>query len=121
MKEEHKRTKFYYKQKFYEISDYDKNYSDFYFLKDYPWNYEKEFRIVIIDKENRNFDKLLLPIPKTIAKNMTLKVGKNFLPENYDLPMSKSKIKYSSLKIEMNLLERHKDEVLNYIKQEQYK
>lgn len=116
-KQEHKKTKFYYRQEFYEISDYDDACNDYYFIKDYEWNYEKEFRIVITDREDRYFDKIFLPIPQTIAKNMKLKTGKSFKCEDYELPMSESKIKLSSLNLEMNLLDRCKDEVLAYIEE----
>lgn len=113
-KYEHDKTKFYYKQKFYEITDFDKDCNNFYFLKEYAWNYEKEFRIVIIDKENRNFNNILLPIPQNLAKQLKLKVGTTFSYQSYKLPMEESKIQRSTLKIEMDLLERFKDEILDY-------
>ena len=115
-KYEQDKTKFYYKQKFYEITDFDKDCNNFYFLKEYAWNYEKEFRIVIIDKENRNFNNILLPIPPNLAKQLKLKVGTTFSYQSYKLPMEESKIQRSTLKIEMDLLERFEDEVLNHLK-----
>lgn len=114
VKYERNKTEFYYKQKFYEITDFDTNCNNFYFLKEYAWNYEKEFRIVIIDKENRNFDNILLPIPKNLAKQLKLKVGTTFAHQSYKLPMEGSKIKRSTLKIKMDLLKRFKDEILDY-------
>lgn len=117
-KHEYDKTKFFYKQRFYEIKDFSDECKNCYFIKDYPWNYEKEFRIVIIDKENRGFEKLFLPIPKSLAKQMKLKVGQKFSTQKCELPMSANKIKQSELRIDMNLLERHKDEVLDYIESE---
>lgn len=116
VKYERNKTKFYYNEHFYEISDFDRSCNDFYFLKAYPWNYEKEFRIVVTDKEKRNFDSLSLPIPKEIAKQMKLKKEKKSKITQYSFPMSQSKIRESELDIKMDLLERHKDEVIDYIK-----
>ncbi len=118
IKKERNTTKFYYKGKFYEISNFEEfveQHNDCYFIKEYPWNYEKEFRIVIIDKQKRNFDRILLPFPEEIAKQMKLKTGKNCVADYAKLPISKKQSSKSTLNIKMNLLKKNKYEVLAYI------
>lgn len=110
------KVKVNFKGKFYEVKDFDERRSGCYFIKDYVWNYEKEFRIIIIDKQNRKLDYILLPIPEGIVKQIKIKTGKNSDIEEEKLPISKNKIEKSKLKIAINLLKRNKDEILNYIK-----
>lgn len=115
-KVEKNKTKFYFKRNFYEVADFDEQRNDCYFIKDYVWNYEKEFRIVIIDKQNRNFDNILLPIPEKVAKKMKLKIGENHNMQPRKLPIKEEEIEKSKLKIAMDLLNRNKDEVFDYVR-----
>lgn len=116
VKKEREKTKFYLRREFYEITDFDRKCNDYYFLKNYVWNYEKEFRIVITDVANRGYDEILLPIPAEIARQMKLVVKQKSLIDNKTLPMDKDKIKESALGSEIDLLGRNRDEVLEYAK-----
>lgn len=47
-----------------------------YFIKDYPWEYEKEFRIVLINKTGRHIEKIKIDLPENFRrlKNRKLKI-----------------------------------------------
>lgn len=120
-KTERGKTKFNFKGVFLEVFGFDDRRNDCYFIKDYVWNYEKEFRIVIEDKLKREFDKLFLPIPEQIAKEMKLKKGKKCDISDVNLPMSSNKIKDSDLKIDIDLIARNEDEILSWLDDEKSK
>jgi hypothetical protein len=89
---------------------------DNYFIKDYPWNYENEFRIIFIFKKQPAdriavyFDKnkLRQGLSVTLAPNTS-----NFEEEKLVLSekcgIKSDKIKKSELDINMNLLSRNRD------------
>lgn len=54
-----------YRGVWYDINDWKSFIDGNYFVKDYPWHYEKEFRIVIKNKTQTKCDKLIVQLPIT--------------------------------------------------------
>ena len=71
------KTRFYYKGNWYSLDDCEaelfkgKNY----FIKDYPWEYEKEFRIVFINNTDVEYEKLRVPIPKEVYFKLKIRLA----------------------------------------------
>ncbi len=110
-----------FKRKWYNIIDYEHFEDKNYFIKDYPWEYEKEFRIVFKNKTNNHFNRIAIEIPEDILKKLKL----SYAPEvdfSEDIMSQKGFKKYlgekiarSSLAINMNLLSRNKDDIVGNI------
>ena len=124
--------------KFWNVKDAEHFFANNYFIKDYPWEYEKEFRLVFINKTGRKIDKIKIESPEILRNNDKKIVKVKLAPEisnsvakesdgdefkncsdrldkiakknRYQLNVSKSE-----LKINMNLLERSKDYINDYI------
>lgn len=108
------------------------------FIKDYPWEYEKEFRLAFINKTVRKIDKIKTDTPEAFRASKNRKLKIRMAPEisnsvdaasgesefeicsgelvevaeknSYQISVSKSK-----LKINMDLLGRSKNDVNEYI------
>lgn len=123
-------TKVMFKSKWYSLKDPENFESNNFFIKSYPWEYEKEFRIIIRNKTNQKYDKLVLNISEVYEK-IKIKLApelsndqflellfshglKGFL-KFFDRTLQKSK-----LSINMNLCERNFKVFLNYIKEDRY-
>lgn len=117
-------SKVMYKRKWYSLKDPEKFNRDNYFIKLYPWEYEKEFRIVIRNTTNQVYDQLVLDIEPIIEK-LKIKLApeikvphfKKMIPEltGFTNQYAKKTLP-SSLKINMNLFERNIEGYLDYIK-----
>ena len=118
-----KNNKIFYKSKWYSLDDPEEFAKDNYFIKSYPWEYEREFRMVFHNKTTKKYDYLKLNVGSVIDK---LKI--QFAPEittaESTLLLSKnigfqkipsSKIKHSSLGIKMDLCKRNFSSFLDYI------
>lgn len=112
-----------YKRKWYSISDPDAFEEKNYFLKSYPWEYEKEFRIVIKNKTKIKYDKLVIDI-SSVFSNLKVKLAPEISSETFlNLLPSLSgfsdyfakKVMYSGLGINMNLCKRNFESFLEYI------
>lgn len=53
------------------------------FIKEYEWNYEKEFRIVIAVHNTKIYDKVVMKIPDDVIKNMVFMVGPQINDEKF--------------------------------------
>lgn len=113
-----------YKNEFFTVDDIETFEKNNYFIKDYPWEYEKEFRIVIINKTDRTYDRLKIDIPIECFKTLKIRVAPEvgdtelteFIKENkgFQEYLQTSVLK-SSLKINMSLLKRNVEEFIKYI------
>ena len=58
-------SEIFYRNKWYRLTkdDYKEFENDNFFIKDYPWEYEREFRILIKNKTGKNHDRLAIKIP----------------------------------------------------------
>lgn len=114
-----------YKRKWYQLSDLENDFEKGNcFIKDYPWEYEKEFRIIFKNKTRFVFEHIEIEIPKEYWEKLTvrfapewdsreLKKLRNTQPGFMEL--QEDKIKYSSINIKMSLLERNKQEINRFI------
>lgn len=113
-----------YKNKEYKIIDFsDKN--DFvhnYFIKNYDWNYEKEFRIIVKMKKEVP-EKIAIEIPKNKngVVDCSIITGPNKNDENNCkniseiLNISENNVSHHTLHMKMNLLEKNKKSIINNI------
>lgn len=116
-------SKVMFKRKWYSLTDPDRFEKDNYFIKSYPWEYEKEFRIVIHNKTKIPYDKLVINI-EDIYKKLKIKLAPEISNDlsNYLLPelnvltsLSLKSVHKSNLGINMNLCKRNFDCFLDYI------
>jgi hypothetical protein len=116
-------SKVMFKRKWYSLTDPDMFEKDNYFIKSYPWEYEKEFRIVIHNKTKIPYDKLVINI-EDIYKKLKIKLApeifndlsNDLLPELDVLTsLSLKSVHKSNLGINMNLCKRNFDCFLDYI------
>lgn len=101
--------------------------SNNFFVKDYPWEYEREFRIVIklTNVDNALLDikdlRIAVKIPDEIYKDIKIKTAPEFDNRSALLEQEGFKkwaiesLEESSLKISMNLLTRNKDDISNLL------
>ncbi len=113
-----------YKNKWYALKNPEEFHSENYFVKSYPWEYEKEFRIVFINKSGNKLDRVKVLIPDFLIRELKIRVA----PEISDDELRKilpslngfqdflmSKLEKSGLKINMNLCKRNFDSFVSYI------
>lgn len=91
---------------------------DRFFIKNYEWEYENEYRIVfkMLKPLPKYSDKIAVPIDE-VKSRISLTVGPEFSPNSTDLSDAiiqkfGDRIKYSNLKIKMNMLSRNKESFL---------
>lgn len=113
-------------RKWYRIdkADMNKFCRDNYFVKDYPWEYEKEFRIVINTKEP--CDRVEIFLPENILPKLKIKFAPEIKREklwdqikDYEgfRRYYESRFLYSSLNVEMSLINRNLSEFGYYLEQ----
>ena len=113
----------FYKNKWYTLKDPYYFEAENYFLKAYPWEYEKEFRIVFVNKTKIEFKRLIVFIPNSIRQSMKLRLAPeitlNELQKNKELhyvgkePLQN--LMHSELNINMNLLKRNRKSLSEYL------
>lgn len=100
------------------------------FCKDYPWEYENEYRILIRLKEhNKNrFSKIWIDIsdviddigiysgPNLSKEELRSITASNFKTLNTIILNSPNRVSLSSIKADMNIMENHKESVFEYFK-----
>lgn len=100
-----------------------KKYKNFYFIKDYSWRYENEFRIVFKNKGESEYDKLFVPLPESIVSRLKILFGPgcgaaNQGKEETALGKIVKSVSRSKVGADMQLIKRNFDEILDYIKTE---
>ncbi len=119
------KNKIKYKNKWYEITEgadvfENKNY----FVKDYPWEYEKEFRIIIENKSKKPYNHLKINIPDDVYENLKIRLAPELSEDEinevlhkdgFEELLSKKLIK-SDLQISMGILNKNKKELQTYLK-----
>ena len=117
----------YYRSKWYEMDDSecDSFNKDNYFLKSYPWEYEKEFRIVIKTKsEEMNGKPVYIRLPESYIANMRLRFAPEIKKVDRDMERRFTGLKkipednttYSKLNIRMNLMKNAKEVIFEDMK-----
>ncbi len=108
-----------FKRKWYSIeNDYKVFERDNYFIKDYPWEYEKEFRIIFKNNTGKHFDRIAVKISENILKDLKLSCAPEVdLLEDitslkgFQKHLSRQ-IMRSTLSIKMNLMKRNKQDIV---------
>lgn len=92
-----------------------------FFIKDYPWEYEHEFRIVIKNNTKKTFDRVAILIPDNIIKKLKLmsaperKFDDELKHKLVSLGIKEENIEASKLRINMSLLKNNKDDIVSNI------
>ena len=115
-----------YKRQWYSLNDPDSFTDGNYYIKSYPWEYEKEFRIVIHNKTSMKYKKLVVDITPIydkikikLAPELTKTAFKELLPSVDGFMEFLSTVpKTSELKIQMNLCKRNYNGFLDYIRRD---
>lgn len=124
----------FYRKKWYSLSsgtntlDMKAFESNNFFVKDYPWEYEKEFRVIIkvkgegkeiIDKIGESKAKIAIKIPDKIYRDIKIRTAPEFGNVSDPLELqgfkkwAKKKLEISSLGISMDLIGRNKKDINN--------
>lgn len=115
-----------FKNKWYEVRDVSAFEKDNYFIKNYPWEYEKEFRLIFINHTGTTYKRLIVTIPDSVHEKIKLRLAPelkfNDLKKNKELKyirrIPESALVYSNLKIRMNLFSRNKESLTEYLSEE---
>lgn len=119
-------TEVKYRNKWYTIEDSAGFVKENYFVKSYPWEYEREFRILIILHDTCNGERLVLKLPEKVQNNLKIKLAPEITPEKIKemLPELKGiseylmdKLNHSKLIINMKLCERNFNSFVSYIRE----
>ena len=113
-----------FKRNWYSLSDPENFEKDNYFIKSYPWEYEKEFRIVIHNKTGTPHDKLVIDIDSIYSKiklklapELSNQILNNMLPNLPGFASFLSNVPLqSNLSINMNLCKRNFEEFVDFLK-----
>ena len=102
----------FYRNKWYRIKDDREDFfDDNYFVKEYPWHYEEEFRIVLINRTDTPYCQFAIPFPDGIIDQCRLILG----PEIREHPLPKARVENSKLNIRMNLYLRNQEDISNFV------
>lgn len=74
-------VKINYRNVFVYVKEADEFFDKNYFIKDYPWEYEKEFRLVFINKTGKKIYKIKIEIPeefRTKPKKIKIRLAPEF-------------------------------------------
>lgn len=111
------KKRIFYKNNWYLLTDNKPFINNF--IKNYPWNYEKEFRIIFITK--KDVEELYLDISQFIPKFKVI-IGPEMRNENEKKKIVKflkdkqiSKIKCSEIDVNMGLLNRNFNNFIDYL------
>ena len=115
-----------YRNKWYVVDDIRSFERDNYFLKAYPWEYEKEFRIIFINQTDTQYDALFIDIPEEICSGIKVKLAPELNKEKFQQIKEMKCIgkdpryepQYSNLSINMNLFHRNRKSLPDYLKSE---
>ena len=119
---QHEPENIFYRNKWYAVDDISAFQKGNYFIKYYPWEYEREFRLVFHTK--KPYDAIYVEIPKEVNNAAKVRLA----PELKKKQLSKSKsLKCighthepleSELTIRMNLFSRNRNGYLDYLREE---
>lgn len=113
-----------YKRKWYSLEDPENFEKNNFFIKSYPWEYEKEFRVVIRNLTKIPYDQLAVDITPIYDK-IKLKLAPELSNENFEKMLVQlsgisnflsKKPENSKLSINMDLCKRNFEGFIDYIK-----
>lgn len=115
-----------YRHKYYELDDLECFAEDNYFIKNYSWEYEKEFRIIIKVKNGEQYKHLYAAIPSQVLTSLKIQFAPEITKEEVRhivetnkvlLDYLLSKFEYSKLDIKMGLLNRNCDSIIELLRE----
>ena len=108
---------YHFKNKWYAVTDDAEGFiNSNYFIKQYPWHYEREFRIVFINKTNKAYEKIAVKLDESLIKKLKVILAPEIKKsEIKNSAFEGMKLDESSLKIKMALLSRNQEEIYTYI------
>ena len=118
------RSRIMYRNKWYNVDDISAFQKDNYFIKSYPWEYEKEFRIVFINHTRRAYEYLFVDIPAEIQAGIKVRLAPELRKDLFKKFTGLNCIgsthipSYSKLSIRMNLFNRNRVGLLDYLREE---
>lgn len=116
----------YYRGKWYHVDDIESFISGNYFLKAYPWEYEREFRLVFITKPGTRYKRLEIIMTEEIRNSIMIRLAPELKKESFcPIPKLKyigtphtQKPRFSTLKIQMNLFKRNRKDLPTYLQED---
>lgn len=115
-------NRIFYRNSYYSTECIDENaLKANYFIKNYPWEYEREFRIIIKNKTAQTYGRIAIPVPDAIIDGLEVMSAPEYTfsdAEKADfirLGIKPGKIKKSDLNIRMDLLRGNKADILEQI------
>lgn len=112
-----------YKRNWFTIDNVEEFQKNNFFIKSYPWEYEKEFRIVFRNKTSKPYKKLYIKLDDVYNK-LKLKLAPEITKEYFTMEIESlpgfedfllTLLLYSNLNINMNLFNRNIDGFVNYL------
>ena len=88
-----------------------------FFIKNYPWEYEREFRIIIINKTDTVFERIALELPSELIPSLEIMSAPEYTfteeekKKYISFGIKAEKIKKSKLNIKMNLLRNERENI----------
>lgn len=122
---DYKNNKINYRGKLYKVEKLEKNNLSRrnYFVKDYPWNYEREFRLVFKFEKEVQAEFIAIPLPQKLIDELEIMSAPEceFSEEEKSAYNSSGvkweKMKKSNLNIKMDLLKRNKKSIIDEIEE----
>lgn len=115
-------NRIFYRNSYYTTECIDENaLKTNYFIKNYPWEYEREFRIIIKNKTAKSYERVAIPVPNTIIESLEIMSAPEYTFSDAEkencigLGIKPEKIKKSDLNIKMDLLRGNKADILEQI------
>lgn len=111
-----------FKGDWYNVEDIKAFEKDNYFVKDYPWEYEKEFRIIFKNNTGNDIGRIAIDVPPKIIKGLKLSYAPevNLKEDIISLEgfqkYQMNNIKRSALAIKMNLISKNRKDIIENLK-----
>lgn len=115
-----------YRNKWYRVDDAAAFEEDNFFLKAYPWEYEREFRLVLRNLSDTPLRAIFVPIPEELRTTLKLRLAPELDAEKlaklhnlqYIGKDARCKPQFSKLSIKMNLFHRNRNSLTGYLRSE---
>lgn len=115
-------NRIFYRNRYYSTECMDESLlKTNYFIKNYPWEYEREFRVIIKNKTAVSYERIAIPISQAFIEELEIMSAPEHSftdseKEDYiSLGIKPKRIKKSSLNIKMDLLKGNKADILEQI------
>ena len=115
-----------YRNKWYRVDDAAAFEEGNFFLKAYPWEYEREFRLMLRNLSDTALQAIYIPIPEEVRASLKLRLAPELDAEKlaklhnlaYIGKDARCKMQFSKLSIKMNLFHRNRNSLPDYLRAE---